>query len=46
MSAFVGKADVPDEGEIRASAPRQSSQTSGFDSVLKAVEEMKLDTGN
>ena len=37
---------VTAEGEIRTSAPARSRRTSGFDSVLKAVEEMKLDSGN
>ncbi len=35
---------VTAEGEVRAPAPRRTRQASGFDSVLKAVEEMKLDS--
>ena len=37
---------VTADGEIRTSAPRRTRQSSSFDSVLKAVEEMKLDSGN
>jgi chromosome segregation ATPase len=37
---------VTADGEIRTSAPRQPRQSSSFDSVLKAIEEMKLDSDN